>query len=106
MNREQLTNHLIKTGHLSEHSLSRTARPKTCPKCRQACIAGIDIYGLDTWLHPQPIDTQTELRLLLQGITTYSIFAKRDIIRRDKHWIRAYPPGHPTRPTHQPHHCH
>lgn len=105
ISKKQLTQHLINQGHLTDQGLTRQARQRPCPRCRNPAIAGININGKDTWLDPQPIDAPTELRLLLDGQTTYSIHAQRDIVPRDKHWIRAYPPGHPHRPTHQQHHC-
>lgn len=103
--RKQVTHHLQTQGHITEQGLTRKAKPRTCPRCRQQCIAGININGRDTWLNPEPINAATELQLLLNDQTTYSIWAGTQIVPRNQHWIRAYPPGDPHRPTHQAHHC-
>lgn len=96
---------LVDKGVLSEAGLSRNAGLRTCRRCRQACLAAIDSDGLDAWLHPDPIHAAGELLALLDGRVTYSLFAGREVVRRDRHWIRAYPAGAGPRPAFAVHQC-
>ena len=89
---------LVDKGVMSEAGLSRNAGIRACRKCRRACLAAIDSSGLDAWLHPAPIHAAGELLALLDGRITYSLFAGREVVRRDRHWIRAYPAGAGPRP--------
>lgn len=96
---------LVGKGVLSEAGLSRNAGIRACRKCRQACLAAIDCDGLDAWLDPVPIHAAGELLALLDGRRTYSLHAGREVVRRDRHWIRAYPAGAGQRPAFAAHRC-
>lgn len=96
---------LVGKGVISEAGLSRHAGLRTCRRCRRACLAAIDSDGLDAWLHPDSIHAAGELLALLDGRVTYSLFAGREIVRRDRHWIRAYPAGVGPRPAFAVHQC-
>ena len=96
---------LIDKGVLSEAGLSRNAGIRTCRTCRTSCLAGIAINGLDTWLHPQQLHPAGELHALLDCRRTFSLYAGKQLVPRDRHLIRAYPAGHPGRPTFATHTC-
>ena len=100
-----LTAMLIDKGVLSESGLTRNAEIRTCRTCRQHCLAGIAITGLDTWLEPQPLHTAGELQALLDCRKTYSLYAGKQLVPRDRHWISNYPAGHAKRPTFATHTC-
>jgi len=96
---------LVDKGVLSESGLTRNAGIRTCRTCRQHCLAGIAITGLDTWLEPQQLHPAGELQALLDCRKTYSLYAGKQLVPRDRHWIRDYPAGHPKRPTFATHTC-
>jgi len=100
-----LTAMLIEKGVLSEAGLTRNAGIRTCRTCRQHCLAGIAITGLDTWLHPQQLHTAGELQALLNNRPTFSLYAGKQLVPRDRHWIKSYPAGHAKRPTFTTHTC-
>lgn len=96
---------LVDKGVLSEAGLTRNAGIRTCRKCRTSCLAGIAITGLDTWLEPHQLHTAGELHALLDCRRTFSLYAGKQLIPRDRHWISNYPAGHPQRPTFATHTC-
>jgi hypothetical protein len=96
---------LIDKGILSEAGLSRNAGIRTCRTCRQHCLAGIAITGLDTWLDTHQLHSDGELHALLDGRPTFSLYAGKQLVPRDRHWIRCYPAGHAKRPTFAAHRC-
>jgi hypothetical protein len=100
-----LTSMLIDKGHLSEAGLTRNAGIRTCRTCRQHCLAGIAITGLDTWLHPQPLHPVGELQALLDDRRTFNLYAGKQLMPRDRHLMAAYPAGHKQRPTFATHTC-
>ena len=100
-----LTAMLIDKGVLSEAGLTRNAGIRTCGTCRQHCLAGIAITGLDTWLDPNPLLPAGELHALLDHRATFSLYAGKQLVPRDRHWISNYPAGHPQRPTFATHTC-
>ena len=96
---------LIDKGVLSEAGLTRNAGIRTCRTCRHHCLAGIAITGLDTWLDPQPLHPAGELHALLDCRRTFSLYAGKQLVPRDRHWIKSYPAGHAKRPTFATHTC-
>jgi len=96
---------LVEKGVLSEAGLTRNAGIRTCRTCRQHCLAGIAITGLDTWLDPNPLLPPGELHALLDYRQTFNLYAGKQLIPRDRHLIRAYPAGNPQRPTFATHTC-
>jgi hypothetical protein len=96
---------LVEKGVLSEAGLSRNAGIRTCRPCRQHCLAGIAITGLDTWLEPQPLHPAGELQALLDCRRTFSLYAGKQLVPRNRHWISNYPAGHAKRPTFATHTC-
>lgn len=96
---------LHEKGVLSEAGLTRNATLRTCRTCQQQCLAGIAITGLDTWLHPQQLHPAGELHALLNNRPTFSLYAGKQLVPRDRHWIRCYPAGHLGRPTFATHTC-
>ena len=96
---------LVNKGVLSEHGLTRNAEIRTCRTCRTQCLAGIAITGIDTWTDPSELHTTGELEALLDGRQTLSLYAGRQLVPRDKHWIKAYPAGRSQRPTFATHRC-
>jgi hypothetical protein len=96
---------LVEKGVLSEAGLSRNAGIRTCRTCKQHCLAGIAITGLDTWTDPQQLHTAGELYALLDNRQTFSLYAGRQLVPRDRHWIKSYPAGHKQRPTFATHTC-
>jgi hypothetical protein len=96
---------LVDKGVLSETGLTRNAGIRACRKCRTNCLAGIDINGLDTWTDPKQLHPAGELQALLDGGRTFSLYAGKQLVPRDRHWIRCYPAGHPQRPTFAAHRC-
>ena len=100
-----LTAMLVEKGVLSEAGLTRNAGIRTCRTCRQHCLAGIAITGLDTWTDTQQLHPAGELQSLLDNRPTFSLYASRQLVPRDRHWIRCYPAGHKQRPTFATHRC-
>ena len=100
-----ITTMLVEKGVLSESGLTRNAGIRTCRTCRTNCLAGIDINGRDTWLDPQQLHTAGELHALLDCRKTYSLYAGKQLVPRDHHWIKCYPAGHKQRPTFATHTC-
>ena len=96
---------LIDKGVLSEAGLSRNAGIRTCRTCQHHCLAGIAITGLDTWLDPQQLHPAGELQALLDCRRTFSLYAGKQLVPRDRHWISNYPAGHKQRPTFATHTC-
>jgi len=96
---------LIDKGVLSETGLTRNAGIRTCRTCRHHCLAGIAITGLDTWLDPQQLHPYGELQALLDCRPTFSLYAGKQLVPRDRHWISNYPAGHKQRPTFATHTC-
>ena len=96
---------LVDKGVLSEAGLSRNAGIRTCRTCRQHCLAGIDINGLDTWTDPQQLHPAGELQALLDNRRTFNLYAGKQLIPRDRHLMAAYPAGHKQRPTFAAHRC-
>ena len=105
MTSQWLRSMLIDKGVLSEAGLSRNAGIRTCRTCRTSCLAGIAINGLDTWLDPRQLHPAGELQSLLDGRPTFSLYAGKQLVPRDRHWISNYPAGHPQRPTFATHTC-
>ena len=100
-----ITSMLMDKGVLSEAGLTRNAGIRTCRTCQTNCLAGIDINGLDTWLHPQQLHPAGELHAILDNRQTYNLYAGSQLIPRDRHLIAAYPAGHEQRPTFAAHRC-
>ena len=100
-----LTALLVDKGVLSEHGLTRNAAIRTCRTCRTQCLAGININGLDTWLDPRQLHPAGELHALLDNRPTFSLYAGKQLVPRDQHWIKAYPAGRSQRPTFATHRC-
>jgi len=96
---------LIDKGVMSESGLTRNAGIRTCRTCHQHCLAGIDINGRDTWLDPQQLHPAGELQALLDCRRTFSLYAGKQLVPRDHHWIKSYPAGHKQRPTFATHTC-
>ena len=96
---------LIDKGLISEAGLSRNAGIRTCRTCRTSCLAGIAITGLDTWLEPHQLHRYGELHALLDCRRTFSLYAGKQLVPRDQHWISNYPAGHAKRPTFATHTC-
>lgn len=90
---EWLRRHLVDTGILTESGLSRTARPRRCPRCRAVTVAAIDDNGLESWADPHPIDAQAEADAALAGIPTWELWAGRELVRRDVYRITGRPAG-------------
>ncbi len=63
--------HLITQGVLTETGLTRTARPRRCPRCRAVVLACIDTNGIDAWTDPTPVDPHGELLAILAGRRTW-----------------------------------
>ena len=105
MTSQWLTAMLHDKGVLSEAGLTRNAGIRTCRTCRTSCLAGIAITGLDTWLNPQQLHPYGELHALLDCRRTFNLYAGKQLVPRDRHLIRAYPAGHPQRPTFATHTC-
>ncbi len=96
---------LVDKGVLSESGLTRNAGIRTCRTCRAQCLAGIAITGLDAWADLGQLHAAGELAALLAGRPTLSLFAGRQLVPRDRHWIRAYPAGAGSRPAYAAHRC-
>lgn len=63
---------LIADGVMSEDRLTRTAKPRRCPTCRQMILAAIDDLGFDAWADPRPVTPLGELQALTSGRRTWS----------------------------------
>ena len=105
MTSQWLRSMLHDKGVLSETGLTRNAGLRTCRTCRQHCLAGIAITGLDTWLDPRQLHPVGELQALLDNRRTFNLYAGKQLVPRDRHLIAAYPAGHPQRPTFATHTC-
>jgi len=96
---------LVDKGAMPESGLTRNAGIRTCRDCRARCLAGIDRDGLDAWADLGRLHAAGELAALLAGRPTLSLFAGRQLVARDRHWIRAYPAGSGPRPAYAVHRC-
>ena len=96
---------LVDKGVLSEAGLTRTAGIRTCRSCRVQCLAGIAITGLDAWADLGQLHAVGEFACLLAGRPTWSLYAGRQLVPRDRHWITRYPAGAGPRPAFAVHRC-
>jgi len=96
---------LVDKGVLSEAGLTRNAGIRTCRTCRAHCLAGIASTGIDAWADLGELHAAGELAALLAGRATLSLYAGRQLVPRDRHWIAAYPAGRTDRPAYASHRC-
>jgi hypothetical protein len=75
---------LIDAGKLTEDGLGRAAQLRTCPRCRQWVVVGVDHHrcALTVTCDPVDLDPIGEAVAVLAGRNTYELWGK-EIERRD-----------------------
>jgi hypothetical protein len=73
---------------MSQHFISTTARPTTCPGCGASILAAIDA-GLPAHVNTQPLPPAHEPAVLLTGAWTYTHTKAGHLIHRTATHIRA-----------------
>lgn len=97
--RNWLTDHLIRTGHLTETGLSRRARIRICPTCHQPTLAALDddTCAFETHCDPHPLNPLGEALALVEGRRTLALHRTAghwELDRRDHRHITDDPASH------------
>ena len=82
--------HLVDTGNLGVDGLGRAAQLRTCPRCHQAVITGLDARrcAIRVACDPVCLDQLGEAAALLSGRSTYELWG-RELEKRDQWKIAA-----------------
>lgn len=83
--------------------LSRTAKPRRCPKCWAPVLAGLDEFSRPTWLNADPTTSAGELLAVIAGQPTYALDCGQ-LYARDRWHIGGRPAD--AHRVHTPHVCH
>lgn len=93
-----LTDHLIRTGHLTETGVGRGAKIRTCDRCQARVLAGLDADRCAFEVHadPVPLSALGEALAQLEGRRTVALHragGRWELDTRDSHDIAARPAG-------------